>query len=122
MSTACRDSIPQPPRDPIRIAGDLVRRGDKLSIEGANAIKRLVSAMRDVHKKLDEAGVIALRHAAPPLQVGLHRCWVREGGKGKPKLESLYWDGDDWRWGHDKLIVDERCEPRLASEGAEGTR
>lgn len=46
MSTACYDRRPEPPRKPIEIAGDLVRRGDKLSIEAAKAIRDLVDACR----------------------------------------------------------------------------
>lgn len=38
MSTECYDKRPEAPRDPIAIAGDLVRRGDKLSIEAANRL------------------------------------------------------------------------------------
>lgn len=54
MSTACYDRSPEPPRDPIRIAGELVRRGDKLSIEAANAIKRLEHLATDHYTKLTE--------------------------------------------------------------------
>lgn len=43
----CYDKQPEPRRSPIRIAGDLVRRGDKLSIEAANAIRDLDRACRD---------------------------------------------------------------------------
>lgn len=46
MSTACYDRPPEPPRNPIRIAGDLVRRGDKLSIEAAKALKELANWQR----------------------------------------------------------------------------
>lgn len=46
MSTECYDRRPDQPRDPIKIAGELVRRGDKLSIEAANCIKRFVQQSR----------------------------------------------------------------------------
>ena len=42
MSTACYDRRPSSPRDPIRVAGDLVRKGGALNIEAANTIKQLL--------------------------------------------------------------------------------
>lgn len=48
MSTACYDRKPEPPREPIKIAGDLVRRSDKLSIEGARCIKELEARLKQL--------------------------------------------------------------------------
>lgn len=54
MSTACYDRKPEPPREPIKIAGDLVRRSDKLSIEGALCIKDLAASLKESQQRLAE--------------------------------------------------------------------
>lgn len=42
----CYDKKPTPARDPIKIAGDLVRRDDRLSKEAARCIRDLVEKLR----------------------------------------------------------------------------
>lgn len=47
MSTGCYDRQPTPSRAPIVVAGDLVRRDDKLSKEAAKMIRDLVQVCHE---------------------------------------------------------------------------
>lgn len=56
MSTGCFDKRPAQPRNPIYIAGELVRRNDRLSKEAAKCIVILLEEIKKLSSLVPKTG------------------------------------------------------------------
>jgi chromosome segregation ATPase len=120
MSTACYDRKPDPPRQPIAIAGDLVRRSDKLSNEGAKCITTLQARVAELERERDESrrDWRLCEHRRLEAEQRMHNA-MQELAAEREKGERLEQAEAEWKQERERLIQMVEAGNAIARSDAE---